>query len=165
MKITLSTIRILALPALLLLVTGCQMLAPKTPKAPVKAPITYRQEIKRLPGTTLGHDGLQAFYAEGGLFAAGAVLPMPGGMEMLQPLIDWLHANQTLSVAAIVRADGADKAAAQQLAETRKQLLERVFANRGLTGERIEWTVEVGAGAPLELKFQLIDGSSSGEKS
>jgi len=157
--------RILALPVLLLFVTGCQTLAPKTPKAPVKAPITYRQEIKRLPGATLGHDGLQALYAEGGLFAAGAVLPMPGGMEMLQPLIDWLHANRTLAVVAIVRADEADQKAAQQLAETRKQLLKRVFANRGLTSERIEWRVEVGTGAPLELKFQLIDGSSSGKNS
>jgi len=164
MNTTLLPTRIFAL-VLLFVTAGCQLLVPKAPVAPAKAPIVYRQEIKRLPGVTLGHDGLQALYPEGGLFAAGAALPLPGGMEMLQPLIDWLYANRTLTVVATVRADAPDQKAAQQLAETRKQLLERVFANRGLTGERIEWQVEVGAGAPLELKFQLIDGSSAGEKS
>lgn len=165
MKTTLAIRQILALPTLLLLLAGCQLLPKKTPEAPAKAPITYRQEIKRLPGATFGNDGLQALYPGEALFGQGAVLPFPGGMETLQPLIDWLHANKLLTAVATVRADNPDKAYALELATTRMQLLERMFTNRGLSGERIEWKAEVGAGAALDLKFQLSVGNSDGSKS
>jgi len=165
MKTTPAILRLLALPALLLLLAGCQLFAPKPPEKPVKAAIDYRMEIKGLPGATLGVNGLNVLYPDQALFGAGAALPLPGGMEVLKPLIDWLLENRDLTGLVVVRADAKDKAYAQQLAQTRQELLERLFSNYGIAADRLTWLVEVGDQAPLELKLQLPGGNSSGKKS
>ncbi|NIQ92874.1 MAG: hypothetical protein GWN87_00670, partial [Desulfuromonadales bacterium] len=78
---------------LLLLLTACA-----TP--PGEAPIeTVGEQVPLLPGAMVSADGLQISYPDNTLFAEGSVLPLPGGMSVLDPLIDFLMTNRDFTVA------------------------------------------------------------------
>jgi hypothetical protein len=133
---------------------------------PQKDPFTVvREKSITLPGAVVSADGSQISYPADALFADGAVLPLPGGMEVLAPLIDLLLSSSGLVVVGTVRSDGHDPEYDRLLAVKRLDILMKIFGNRGLAGERLQMTAEVGAGAPLELQLQPFSAAtSSGEK-
>lgn len=138
---------------LLVLLSACVAPGPKQPE--------LAESMRTLPGAIVSTDGRHVEYPGESLFAEGAVLPLPGGMEMLGPLVDLMLANPGVEWTGTVRSDGPDADYQRRLAEKRKELLTAVFRNRGLTEERLVITTEVGPGAPLELEFQPVDSVKS----
>jgi outer membrane protein OmpA-like peptidoglycan-associated protein len=89
------------------------------------------------------------------LFARGAVLPLPGGVEMLAPLAAVLREGEGLRWQGVVRAEtGVSAEYDQALAAKRAELLLRYLRGQGVTEERLTLTVVPGAGAPLSLALQ-----------
>ncbi len=144
---------------LLLLLTACA-----TP--PGEAPIeTVGEQVPLLPGAMVSADGLQISYPDNTLFAEGSVLPLPGGMSVLDPLIDFLMTNRDFTVAGIVRSAGHDPDYDRLLAGKRRDILGAIFQNRGIEEQRLQLVTATGSGPPLELTLQLPgSSSSSGEK-
>jgi hypothetical protein len=133
---------------------------------PEKPPELSRQAVAdALPGAVVSEDGLQISYPDNSLFAEGSVLPLPGGMAVLEPLVNLLNNNRQFKVAVMVRSNGHDEEYDKLLATKRMHLLETIFINRGLEKERLQMSVVTGAGAPLELALQPLSAErSSGEK-
>lgn len=172
-----------SLPLLaLLLLLGCQPLPRLTPptaettsaqsvaqQAPEWLP-ELRSRAATLPAAqaTAEEEGLTIAYPGSALFAVGAVLPLPGGAEVLDPLSDLLAAfpaarwNGTVQ-AATTYGPEYDSA----LAAKRAELLQRYLTNRGVATAAVAWKSGAGAGAPLTLVLETTQwrkGSSSGVK-
>lgn len=146
---------------LLLLLWGCAGGTP--PPAPVveaEAPTPSAAELRAsaalLPGVEIDPgEGLILRYPGERLFSAGAALPLAGGVEMLEPLADWLAASGRARWRGTVRAaTDVSPEYDQQLAQARAELLGRYFANRGISGDKLELTAEGGTGAPFELELR-----------
>ena len=146
---------------LLLLLWGCAGGTP--PPAPVveaEAPTPSAAELRAsaalLPGVEIDPgEGLTLRYPGERLFSAGAALPLAGGVEMLEPLADWLVASGRARWRGTVRAaTDVSPEYVRQLAQARAELLGRYFANRGISGDKLALTAEGGAGAPFELELQ-----------
>ena len=147
---------------MLLLLVSCAV-------PPKETPESILQQVKDstgiLPGAIISVDGSVISYPDDNLFTSGAVLPWPGGMEVLDPLIELLLKNRKVLGAGVVRSSGHTAEYDQQLAEKRKELLDRIFTNRGLTSEQFQLVVEVGEGAPFEVTLQpIIPATSDGVK-
>jgi len=126
---------------------------------------TTRSAVLNLPGATISSDGTMISYPDDNLFASGAVLPWPGGMEVLDPLIDLLLSNRQVTAAGVVRSSGHSPEYDQQLADKRMELLLRIFSNRGIPEQQVQLSAEVRDGAPLEIEIQpMRDETSAGEK-
>jgi len=138
---------------LLVLLSACAVPGPEEPEFP--------EAMLALPGAVVNPGERIVEYPGESLFAAGAVLPLPGGMEILDPLIAFMLANPGLTGTGTVRSDGPDADYHRRLAQKRKELLTAVFRNRGLPAERLIITSEVGPGVPFDLKFQPFEGGSS----
>ena len=124
------------------------------------------QQLLALPGAVVDLNNMTVAYPGDVLFASGAVLPFPGGMEVLEPLMNWLLQSEDYSGEALVRSAGHAVDYDLVLAEKRRELLELLFRNRGVTTDRLKLVVDEGAGAPLEIRFQLrSSATSSGENS
>lgn len=162
MKLTLYRNMLLLLSAVIL--TGCVAdTGPATSRVDVEV---LNQQLLALPGAVVDLNSMTVAYPGNVLFAPGAVLPFPGGMEVLEPLINWMLLSEELYGEARVRSEGHGADYDQVLAEKRRELLERLFRNRGVTPERLKLMVDDSAGAPLELHFQLrSSATSSGENS
>ena len=118
-----------------------------------------------LPGAVMSADSLLVSYPGDSLFASGAVLPLPGGMAVIDPLVELLLQNKTFQGAGTVRSSGHSAEYDRLLATKRLEILARIFQNRGLPQDRLQWVAEVGTGAPFELQLQLISSdTSAGEK-
>lgn len=147
--------RRLGWPGLLLMVllTGCGggVAAPAgKPGAPLVS--SLRSQAQQLPGVELAAgEPLRLRYSE--LFAAGAALPLAGGVEQLQPLGDFLQQLTGSRWQVRLRGDGEQGLA---LAAARAQLLQSYFQRRGLAAERLEWLTEAGPGAALELQLASV---------
>jgi hypothetical protein len=147
---------------LILLLAACA-LPPK--ESPEVAQQKMATQLQALPGAVVNAENLQISYPVGSLFAEGSVLPLPGGMEMLDPLIDLLIYNPQFEVNGIIRSSGHEEQHDLLLAGKRLELLQTIFQNRGLDAGRLQWKMAAGAGAPLELQFQPASAAtSSGEK-
>jgi len=147
---------------LIILLAACALPQKESPEV-VRQKITA--QLLTLPGAIVAEEGLQVSYPDGSLFAKGSVLPLPGGMAMLDPLIDLLINNEQFEVSGVVRSSGHDTQYDRQLAAKRLELLQTIFQNRGLTAERVQLTMNADAGAPFELQFQPASAAtSSGEK-
>jgi hypothetical protein len=159
---------------LLLLGAGCQT---ATPPPPVVTPVPelswserLQQQATPLPGAqvTTATGSLTIAYPQESLFATGAVLPLAGGAEALDPLAALLRAYPQAIWDGTVRAataNGADYDLA--LAQKRRELLQRYLRQGGAADDRIIWQAKSGAGIPLELTLrplQPLPGSSSGVK-
>jgi len=141
----------------LLFLVACVM--PQDPLSEV------RKQVTTLPGAVVSADGLAVSYPGAALFSEGSVLPLPGGMEVLDPLIDFLRSNETVKVTGSVRSGGHDPEYDLLLAGKRHDLLMTIFRNRGLAEERLQLVAEAGSGAPLELRLQPFSAATSaGEK-
>ncbi len=146
---------------LLLLLWGCVGgSAPPAPVVETEAPTPSAAELRAsaapLPGVEIAAgDGLVLRYPGERLFSVGAALPLAGGVEMLDPLADWLAASGRARWRGTVRAaTDVSPEYDRQLAQARAELLGRYFANRGIDGEKLELTAEGGAGAPFELELR-----------
>ena len=146
---------------LLLLLWGCAGgSAPPAPVVETEAPTPSAAELRAsaapLPGVEIAAgDGLVLRYPGERLFSVGAALPLAGGVEMLDPLADWLAASGRARWRGTVRAaTDVSPEYDRQLAQARAELLGRYFANRGIDGEKLELTAEGGAGAPFELELR-----------
>ncbi len=136
---------------------------PGTSQVDVEA---LNQQLLTLPGAVVDLNSMTVAYPGDVLFAPGAVLPFPGGMEVLEPLMNWMLQSEAIYGEAMVRSSGHSGDYDRTLAEKRRELLQRLFLNRGVTAERLQLVVDESAGAPLEIRFQLrSSATSSGEKS
>ena len=125
-----------------------------------------QQQLLALPGAVVDLNTLTVAYPGDVLYAPGAALPLPGGLEVLDPLITWMLNSSDISGEARVRSSGYAADYDRVLAEKRRELLERLFVNRGLNSERLQLIVDETAGPPLEIRFQLrSSATSAGEKS
>lgn len=153
-------------PGLLLmtLLAGCQLIKPGSTTAPAEKPVVVlsraEQEavvaarLQELPGVVMTGK-LAADYPGEVLFARGAVLPLPGGVEMLAPLAAVLREGEGLRWQGVVRAEtGVSAEYDQALAAKRAELLLRYLRGQGVTEERLTLTVVPGPGAPLSLALQ-----------
>lgn len=171
------TLTLLALLAL----AGCQLLPPATTgkSAPGgemagQGPPAWLSPLQArtltLPGAqvTAAGDELTIAYPGASLFAAGAVLPLPGGAEVLDPLSDLLAAFPTARWNGTVRAATPHSSEYDgELAAKRAELLQRYFTNRGIAAGTVNWQSGAGDGAPLTLELQTVQwrsGTSSGAK-
>ena len=145
------------------LLTGCVAAT-----APTVAPVStelLQQQLLKLPGAVVDLQSLTVSYQGETLFASGAALPFPGGMELLDPLMSWMLQDERISGIARVRSSGELSSYNRILASKRLELLERLFRNRGVTPDRLQLLVDESAGAPLEIRFQLRSSAISvGEK-
>ncbi len=124
-----------------------------------------RETMLALPGAVVSADGLQVSYPGNSLFAEGAAIPLPGGMEVLDPLVDFLRANPQFSIVGTIRSGGNREEYDQLLAGRRFDILTAIFSNRGIDAERLQLDLATGEGAPFEFELQLPSSSSSaGEK-
>lgn len=145
---------------LLLLLWGCVGGAAPAPVVEAETPTPSAAELRAsaapLPGVEMAPgEKLILRYPGESLFSAGAALPLAGGVEMLEPLADWLAASGRARWRGTVRAaTGVSPEYDRQLAQARAELLGRYFANRGIAGEKLELTAAGGAGAPFELELR-----------
>lgn len=146
---------------LLLLLWGCVGgSAPPAPVVETEAPTPSAAELRAsaapLPGGEVDPgERLILRYPGERLFNAGAALPLAGGVEMLDPLAEWLAASGRARWRGTVRAaTDVSPEYDRQLAQARAELLGRYFANRGISGDKLELMAEGGTGAPLELELR-----------
>lgn len=139
---------------------GCQLFQPTPPREPDAAAsraaleATLAEKLKTLPGA-VATAPLAVEYPEEVLFAKGAVLPLPGGVEVLAPLAAVLHEGEGVHWRGVVRAaTGVSAEYDRALAEKRAELLLRYLRGQGVSEERLTLTVEPGAGAPLSVALQ-----------
>ena len=158
---------------LLLLCNGCQTLSPPPPP-PVKPPLSWveslQQQAAALPAAqvTATDGSLTIAYPQESLFSTGAVLPMAGGADALDPLGALLRTYPQALWDGKVRAATANGAEYDlALAQKRSELLQHYLRQSGIAAEQISWQASSGDGIPLELTLrplQPLVESSSGVK-
>lgn len=91
-------------------------------------------QLDRLPGVLVQRqNGLQFSYPEQSMFGAGAVLPLPGGTGLLDPLAEFLLRNAGLVWQVDVQAHTGHGAVYDQtLAEKRSELLASYLLSKGV---------------------------------
>lgn len=146
---------------LLLVLWGCVGVTPSpAPLVEVEAPTPTAAELRasaaQLPGVEIAaEEGLLLRYPGERLFSTGAALPLAGGVEMLDPLAEWLAASGRARWQGTVRAaTDVSPEYDRQLAGARAELLGRYFVNRGIAGGKLELKAESGDGAPFELELR-----------
>lgn len=118
-----------------------------------------------LPKALVSADETRISYPGESLFAPGAVLPLPGGIDVIGPLVDFFVQNPKLTAVATVRSSGNGNDYDRRIAEKRAELLEKIFRNRGVTEARLRFSAVAADGAPLELELSYGKRvSSAGEK-
>ncbi len=132
---------------------------PPPPPAPTAAEqqATLAQGLAALPGAVVdAKDPLTVNYPGEVLFLKGAVLPFPGGVEMLDPLAKLIQGNPQFVWTGVVKAEtGVSAEYDLTLAKKRSELLGRYFQARGITAKIPTLRSEGGAGAPLTLTATL----------
>ncbi len=142
-----------------LLLAACATSPPVLPEARPLAPLgseALRRQLSALPGAEIGPDEpLTIRYPGEVLFAKGAALPLPGGSELLDPLVGLLASQAGAKWRAMVRAEAGGPADYDGvLARHRAAVLERYFQAKGVDGRQVVFQVEAGEGPPLELVRQ-----------
>ena len=155
--------KIVAAFLLLAMLFACA--APGTAPRQAADPQQMRLELEALPGAVPFELGLGVTYPGENLFSPGAALPMPGGLDVIDPLAQWLVAHPGMFAEGVVRSAGHTEAYDLKLANKRLELLTRILVNRGVAAERLLLVAEAAEGSPLEISFQPIsERTSSGEK-
>ncbi len=136
--------------ALLLLLSACTATAPPSVK---NDSVTLLEQLAALPGARVdAEEPLRFSYPEQTMFAAGAVLPLPGGPALLDPLAAFFQRNPGLSWRVDVRvatAHGSDYD--QNLAEKRSELLATYLLSKEVALAELSFHPEAGPGQPLEF--------------
>jgi outer membrane protein OmpA-like peptidoglycan-associated protein len=152
--------RTICLLILVTLLAACAAPTPQPPAAEAPASMAVQEdlaaEMAQLPGISVVAEGpLRGAFPGATLFAAGAVLPLPGGMEMLEPLAEFLRRHPDTRWTMQVRAATEFSTDYDRsLAQTRAELLLRYFTRKGLDMQRFEFTAEAGEGATLGLRLR-----------
>ncbi|KIH77798.1 hypothetical protein SAMN05660860_01305 [Geoalkalibacter ferrihydriticus] len=140
---------------LLSLLTACAAPLPDAPVVapPAASPAALTSALAALPGAELlDTDEIGIRYPGEVLFSSGAVLPLPGGVGLLDPLARFLVDYPGNRWALKVRAETEfGEEYDQRLAEGRAELLKRYLLRRGVAPGQLDWQIEAGAGAPLEV--------------
>ncbi|MBE0503254.1 MAG: hypothetical protein IBX46_03910 [Desulfuromonadales bacterium] len=159
---------------LLLFCVGCQIAAPPPavlPPAPEPSwseKLLQQASVLPIARVTITAGRLTIAYPQESLFATGAVLPLAGGAEALDPLAALLrNYPQAIWDARVLAATnhGADYDLA--LAQKRQELLQSYLRNAGVAAAQVIWLAESGDGIPVELILrppQPLPESSSGVK-
>lgn len=128
---------------------------PPAPPAPTPAErlAALEQRLAALPGAVVSaQDQLTISYPGEVLFFKGAVLPLPGGEEMLAPLATLIRDYPEYDWTGVVQAEtGVSAEYDLALATKRGELLGRYFQARGVTAGVPTLRAVGGAGAPLTL--------------
>lgn len=163
--------RLLLITFLFAGLTAC--LPPAPPAPPVVDAATLRQqaearfaaEVAALPGAeslaVSGETVAAIIYSAGSLFADGAILPLPGGPALLDPLTALLARPEWCARLELRASRGISSEDDQSFAEGRQMLLERYLVRGKVDPKRLTWSVKGGAGAPLEIRFQPCSAASS----
>jgi outer membrane protein OmpA-like peptidoglycan-associated protein len=108
-----------------------------------------------LPGAQVGKNGgLQIHYPGETLFAAGSILPLARGEELLEPLADFLKSSEDRPWQVRVHAATAlGEAYDQRLADKRLELLQRYLQRRGVAVDGFDWQSSAGREAPLIVRL------------
>lgn len=142
-----------------LMLSGCvATTGPVTPPVDVKS---LHLQLQALPGAVVDLKTMTVAYPGDALFASGAVLPFPGGMEVLDPLIIWILQSDEIIGEAFVRSTGHAEDYDRVLSEKRRELLVQLFKNRGVMPAQLKFLVDENAGPPLELRFHLRSSTIS----
>jgi len=159
-----------AVCVVLVFLGGCAVTGPRKPEPVVFEPEAFKKALYALPSAQVEEgDGFKVSYPGEALFAPMSVLPLPGGIAVLDPLASLIVANPRVGWSGVVRAS-TDVSAEydKQLAEKRKELLGTYFAKRGVADTILPLRAEAGEGAPLEISVKVGDqdvpATSSGEK-
>ncbi|AJF05412.1 hypothetical protein [Geoalkalibacter subterraneus] len=104
-----------------------------------------------LPGAQVERNGgLQIRYPGETLFAAGSILPLGRGEELLEPLAGFLKSTEDHPWQVRVHAATAlGEAYDQRLADKRLELLQRYLQRRGVAVDGFDWQSSAGKEAPL----------------
>lgn len=148
--------------ASLLLLSACVMPPAETPEEVLQK---LEVQLATLPAAVVSADGRIVSYPDESLFAAGAVLPLPGGLDVLDPLLELLLQHPDIRAVGTVRSAGHKREYDQALAIKRQDILEKIFRNQGLGAERFQLTAVAAKGAPFEIELQpIIAETSAGAK-
>lgn len=155
------------------LLLGFAACVPPPPSAPVidaaalkqQAEAQFAAEVATLPGAeplaVSGKTVAAVAYPPGSLFAEGAILPLPGGPALLDPLSAILARPEWCAELALYGTRGGSVEDDQSFVEGRKMLLERYLLRGKVDANRFTWTAKGGAGAPLEIRFHPCSAASS----
>lgn len=148
------------------LLSAC-IAAPEPRRLANPAPDQLRARLALLPGAEVSGEGVIVVrYPGESLFASGAVLPLPGGAAVLDPLADLLRSFPQLRWQGTVRAGTAGHGEYDlALAEKRTELLNRYFARRGVALEQLTLRPEASSGPSLELAPEVAQPASSASSS
>jgi len=126
-------------------------------EGPSKAEVDkLRQLWSQVEGVVIADgDPLRISYPTGVLFAASALLPMPGGIAQLDTLVQNIK-NSGRDWRLLVRAHSGERGDYDQtLAAARVNILKTYLDGAGLTQKQARLKVDNNPGAPLEL--QLVE--------
>lgn len=122
-----------------------------------QVPLSHQQlraQLAALPGIEVAPtEPLVASYPAGSLFAAAALLPMPGGVSVLDPLATFLRRSNLSWQLKVRAATGEGVEYDHQLAAARVQILQQYFAAAGVDLRRMLFRSVAEDGAPLELSI------------
>lgn len=139
---------------LLLLLSACAASGPQ--------PVKFDRELllvqlTTLPGVQITADRpVQFSYPAQSMFGTGAVLPLPGGVRLLDPLASFFQRNPGLSWRVDVQVQteyGIDYD--QSLAEKRSELLASYLLSKGVPLEDLTFHPEAADGPPLVFTLNL----------
>ena len=109
-------------------------------------------QLEQLPGVEVQPQPLTFRYPQERLFGTGAVLPLPGGPPLLDPLARFLRQQPGLRWQVKVRArTDLGRAYDQALAEKRSALLARYLLSKGAELRQLDLQPAAEAGAPVEF--------------
>ncbi len=139
---------------LLLLLTACAASAPRVVKYDRDVLLA---QLAQLPGAAVtGGDAVQFSYPDGAMFGVGAVLPLPGGTGLLDPLADFFLRNPGLPWSVDVQvktAHGVDYD--QNLAEKRSELLATYLLSKGVQLEDLHFQPATALEESLVFSLKL----------
>lgn len=143
-------IRYLLLGVICLTLAACAPAPGGSAKMPAAADL--QRQLQALPGAEIiaGPEELAFRYPQQRMFGPGAVLPLPGGSALLDPLADFLkkHPQSSWRVDLPVQSGyGSDYDLA--LAEKRGELLASYLLSEGVELQRLSFQPRVGPGEPL----------------
>ncbi|WP_020678196.1 hypothetical protein [Geopsychrobacter electrodiphilus] len=122
-----------------------------------------RAGLSQLPGVLVsGTDPLTVRFPVGTLFATGSVLPMPGGPDMLDPMIRLMKDSHRTWQLTLRAKTGEGKAYDQSLADARLIVMQTYLKSSGVNSSNITFNAVAGEGAPLEM--QLLQKGSTTDK-
>ncbi len=141
---------------LMVLLVGCVPQPTKKPEAKIDV-TTMTQQLIQLPGVSIPTGQPISFsYPEQVMFGTGAVLPMPGGPKLLEPLAEFLKQNPGAKWDVVVRAQTIHGVEYDQaLAEKRSELLASYLLSKGVELGRLSFQPDTADGDPLVFTLSL----------